>query len=183
MSKSLCWALGATLSTFPGLASMLTPPVAKQVIAHRGASAYAPEHTTAAYRLAIEQRADYVEHDLAVTRDGVLICLHDDSLDRTTNVEAVYPSRFSTRTGPRGETREWLANDFTLDEIRKLDAGSWFDPMFASSPIVTWEEAVGLVRGKAGLYPELKSPPLYTARGVDTVGLFVDSVRKSGRAG
>jgi glycerophosphoryl diester phosphodiesterase len=151
----------------------------RQNIAHRGASSYAPEHTIAAYRLAIEQTADFVEQDLAVTRDGVLICLHDDSLDRTTNVEEVYPSRATSRAGRQGAAKEWLANDFTLAEIRKLDAGSWFDAKFASSTIPTWDEAVNLVRGKAGLYPELKSPPLYTARGVDMVGLFVDSVRKS----
>src|SRR5688572_3669086 len=65
----------------------------KTNVAHRGASAYAPEHTLAAYRLAIEMGADYVEQDLAVTKDGVLICLHDASLERTTNVEEVFPDR------------------------------------------------------------------------------------------
>ena len=63
----------------------------KVLIAHRGASAYAPEHTTAAYRLAIVQQVDYVEQDLAVTKDGQLICLHDDTLERTTNVASVFP--------------------------------------------------------------------------------------------
>jgi glycerophosphoryl diester phosphodiesterase len=163
----------AVASTFQG-----SPP--KQNIAHRGASAYAPEHTIAAYQLALEQRADYVEQDLAVTRDGVLICLHDDSLNRTTNVEQVYPGRASTAPGGRGGASHWLANDFTLAEIRKLDAGSWFDPKFAAATVPTWDEAVALVRGKAGLYPELKSPPLYTARGVDMVKLFVDAVKKGG---
>ncbi|MFM8536044.1 MAG: glycerophosphodiester phosphodiesterase family protein, partial [Acidimicrobiia bacterium] len=61
----------------------------KTLVAHRGASAYAPEHTLAAYRLAIEMGADFVEQDLAVTKDGVLICLHDASLERTTNVEGL----------------------------------------------------------------------------------------------
>src|SRR5688500_6252656 len=70
-------------------------PMTKHAIAHRGASAYAPEHTLAAYRLAIEQHAEYVEQDLAVTKDGVLVCLHDDSLERTTNVEEVFPDRAS----------------------------------------------------------------------------------------
>jgi len=174
-----CAGLGILVLAAGIAASSATMP-SKQVIAHRGASAYAPEHTAEAYRLAMEQRADYVEQDLAVTRDGVLICLHDDSLERTTNVAAMYPSRFSRRHGPRGPITEWLANDFTLDEIRRLDAGSWFDPKFASASILTWDEAVSLVRGKAGLYPELKSPPLYTSRGVDMVGLFVASVKRSG---
>ena len=95
----------------------------KTNVAHRGASAYAPEHTLAAYQLAIEMGADYVEQDLAVTRDGVLICLHDASLERTTNVEELFPNRVSTQT-IEGKTRKaWLANDFTLAEIKTLDAG------------------------------------------------------------
>ena len=69
-------------------------PASKQLVAHRGASAYAPEHTLEAYRLALEQKADFVEQDLAVTKDGVLVCLHDLTLERTTNVEEVFPDRF-----------------------------------------------------------------------------------------
>ena len=149
----------------------------KQLIAHRGASAYAPEHTLAAYRLALEHHADYVEQDLAVTRDGVLICLHDDTLERTSNVTEIYPHRFAEASGGAG--RVWIANDFTLAEIRRLDMGRWFDPTFAGQRIVTWQEAIDLVRGKAGLCPELKSPPLYVGRGVDMVNIFVESVRRN----
>ncbi len=58
--------------------------------------------------------------------------------------------------------------------------GRWFDPAFAGQRIVTWQEAIDLVRGKAGLYPELKSPPLYVGRGVDMVNIFVESVRSNG---
>ena len=152
----------------------------RQLIAHRGASAYAPEHTRAAYQLAVDQRADYVEQDLAVTRDGALICLHDDTLERTSNVAEVFPDRSATVTGRGGPAKRWFANDFTLDEIRRLDMGRWFNAKFAGERIVTWQEAVDLVRGKAGLYPELKSPPLYTSRGVDMVKLFVESVKKNG---
>ena len=94
-------------------------PDASSVVAHRGASAYAPEHTLAAYRLAIEQGADFVEQDLAVTRDGVLICLHDASLERTTNVEQLFPNR-SVEAEIEGRKRKaWLANDFTLAEIKQ----------------------------------------------------------------
>lgn len=152
----------------------------KQAIAHRGASSYAPEHTLAAYRLALDQKADYIEQDLAVTRDGILICLHDDTLERTSNVASVFPDR-STALAARGTTvKRWVANDFTLAEIRRLDMGGWFGPKFAGEKIVTWQEAIDLVRGKAGLYPELKSPPLYTGRGVDMVKLFIESVKKNG---
>lgn len=152
----------------------------KKLVAHRGASAYAPEHTLASYRLAIEQGADYVEQDLAVTKDGVLICLHDDSLERTTNVEEVFPARATTNAATGRQ--EWLAVDYTLAEIKQLDAGSWFDPRFASERVPTWEEAVKAVKGRAGLYPELKSPPLYSNRGVDMVGLFVASLKPLGLA-
>lgn len=156
----------------------------KQNIAHRGASAYAPEHSLTAYRLSMVQGADFVEQDLAVTKDGVLICLHDDTLERTSNVASVFPERFSKELAAsgRGPARRYLANDFTLEEVRKLDTGRWFSGKFMGEHIVTWDEAVELVRGKpgTGMYPELKSPPLYTARGVDMAKIFVDSVKKHG---
>jgi len=144
-----------------------------QSIAHRGASAYAPEHTLAAYRLAIEQGADYVEQDLAVTKDGVLICLHDDSLERTTNVEELFPDRAVVDAVTR--QRRWFAVDFTLAEIKRLDAGSWFAQAFAGQRVPTWAEAVEAVGTAAGLYPELKSPALYRDRGVDMERLFLES--------
>jgi glycerophosphoryl diester phosphodiesterase len=151
----------------------------KTLVAHRGASAYAPEHTLAAYRLAIEMGADYVEQDLAVTKDGVLICLHDASLERTTNVEELFPNRVSTQT-IEGKTRQaWLANDFTLAEIKTLDAGSWFDKKFAGEKIPTFDEAVALVRGKAGLFPELKTPEIYAGRDVKFEELVAASLDKN----
>lgn len=149
---------------------------AKKLVAHRGASAYAPEHTIASYRLALEQKADYVEQDLAVTKDLVLICLHDESLERTTNVEELFPDR--AVLDPATGRKQWLAVDFTLAEIKKLDAGSWFDERFAGERIPTWEEAVALVGTAAGLYPELKTPALYRARGIDQTALFVDSITR-----
>src|SRR5438874_9124574 len=85
----------ATLLVVTLLTGSITAQRAKQAIAHRGASGYAPEHTMAAYRLAIDQKADFVEPDLAVTKDGVLICLHDDTLERTTNIADVFPDRAS----------------------------------------------------------------------------------------
>ena len=67
--------------------------VAPVKIAHRGASAYAPEHTLPAYRLALEMGADCVEQDLQFTRDCVLVCLHDTTLERTTDIEELFPNR------------------------------------------------------------------------------------------
>src|SRR5687768_9389449 len=148
----------------------------KKLVAHRGASAYAPEHTLASYKLALQQKADYVEQDLAVTKDLVLICLHDESLERTTNVEELFPDR--AVVDPATGRTQWLAVDFTLAEIKQLDAGSWFDARFAGERIPTWEEAVTLVGTAAGLYPELKTPALYRARGIDQTALFVDSIKR-----
>jgi len=145
-------------------------------IAHRGASAYAPEHTLSAYRLAIAQGADYVEQDLAITRDGLLICLHDDSLERTTNVEDVYPDRGVV--DPATGRRQWLAADFTLAEIRRLDAGSWFGPRFSGEAIPSWDQAVAAIGTGAGLYPELKTPALYRKRNINMARVFADSFRR-----
>ena len=168
---SLAWIAVAALHAYTQALQM-----SKLLIAHRGASAYAPEHTLTAYRLAIVQDADYVEQDLAVTRDGVLICLHDDSLERTTNVEEVFPQRATT--DPVTGRRQWLAVDFTLAEIKQLDAGSWFDPKFAGERVPTWEEAVAAVGTMAGLYPELKTPSLYQSRGIDMTRLFAESMQR-----
>jgi glycerophosphoryl diester phosphodiesterase len=155
----------------------------KTLVAHRGASAYAPEHTLAAYRKAIELGADFVEQDLAVTKDSVLICLHDASLERTTNVEDVFPERSMT-IALEGRTRKaWVANDFTLAEIKRLDAGSWFDPKFKDEKIVTFDEAVALIKGKAGMYPELKTPEIYAGRDVRFEELVAAALDKHGLRG
>jgi glycerophosphoryl diester phosphodiesterase len=173
----LAAALASAVAAAP-LAQSAMP--VKVLVAHRGASAYAPEHTIAAYSLAMEQGADFVEQDLAVTKDGVLVCIHDLTLERTTNVEEVFPDRFvEMKDGPMAGKR-WLVNDFTLAEIKKLDAGSWFDPKFAGARIPTFQEAIDLVRGKAGLYPELKDPEFYRQRGIDTGKLFAAELRRNG---
>jgi glycerophosphoryl diester phosphodiesterase len=174
---------------FLGLAVMLASVTItaqysrKTLVAHRGASAYAPEHTLAAYRLAIEMGADFVEQDLAVTRDGILICLHDASLERTTNVEELFPNRVSTQT-IEGKTRKaWLANDFTLAEIKTLDAGSWFDRKFAGERVPTFDEAIALIRGKAGIFPELKTPEIYAGRDVRFEEMVAAALDKNGLRG
>ena len=155
----------------------------KTLVAHRGASAYAPEHTLAAYKLAIEQGADFVEQDLAVTKDGVLICLHDASLERTTNVEELFPDR-GTSISLEGRTRTaWVANDFTLAEIKTLDAGSWFDKKFSAEKVPTFDEAVAAIRGKAGIFPELKTPEIYAGRDVKFEEMVAAALDKNGLRG
>lgn len=151
-------------------------PPRKLLVAHRGASAYAPEHTLASYRLALDQRADFVEQDLGLTKDGVLVCLHDPTLNRTTDVEDLFPDRYRDVDG----ARQWFVADFTLAEIKRLDAGRWFDARFAGERIPTFQEAVDLVRGKAGLFPELKAPGLYRDRGLDMAPVVADALRRNG---
>ncbi len=162
----VCWVLAT--SAIDGQARAQSALIGvRSCIAHAGASAHAPPHTLAAYRRALELDADFIEPDLQLTRDGVLVCLHDLSLERTTDVEEVYPER-GREVGKAGATtRTWLVNDFTLAEIRQLDAGSWFDPAFAGERVPTLQELVDLVAGKAGIYPETKDIEFYLDRGID----------------
>ena len=154
----------------------------KVLIAHRGASAYAPEHTLEAYKLAIEQKADYVEQDLAVSKDGVLVCIHDLTLERTTNVEEIFPTRFVENPSGAAPGKRWLVGDFTLAELKQLDAGSWFNEKFAGARIPTFQEAIDLVGEKAGLYPELKDPAFYRQRGVSPESLLAAILKKNNLA-
>jgi glycerophosphoryl diester phosphodiesterase len=129
------------------------------VIAHRGASYDAPESTAAAYRLARDLGADYLELDLQRSKDGVLIALHDNSLQRTTDVASKFPER-----------KDSPANAFTLAELKTLDAGSWFNtaypdrarPSYAGLKILTLDEIIDIAQSnplhKPGLYIETKEP-------------------------
>lgn len=107
---------------------------------HRGAAAYAPENTLAAFRAGWERGADLLEMDVQMTRDGHVVVIHDAALDRTTN-----------GTGFVGEK--------TLPDLRVLDAGFWFDAAFAGERIPTFEEVVAWAKGRIGLNVELKSGP------------------------
>jgi glycerophosphoryl diester phosphodiesterase len=153
---------------------------ARILVAHRGASAYAPEHTAAAYSLAMQQGADYVEQDLQITKDGQLVCLHDLTLDRTTNAKDVFPGRSRTLTREGHELTGWHVSDFTLAEIKQLDAGSWFDPTFKGQRILTFQEAIDLMKGKAGIYPETKAPEVYGSIGFDMEKLVMDVLVRNG---
>lgn len=129
------------------------------VIAHRGASFDAPESTAAAYKLARDLGADYLEMDLQRSKDGVLFALHDDNLQRTTDVATKFPER-----------KDSPANAFTLAELKTLDAGSWFNsaypdrarPSFVGLKILTLDEIIDIAQGnplhKPGLYIETKEP-------------------------
>src|SRR5262249_22196 len=104
----------------------------------------------------------------------------DDTLERTTNVAEVFPDRVSTVSLPQ-PGKHWLASDFTVDEIKRLDAGKWFKPQFAGARMPTFQEMIDLLRKHPGaaIYPQLKSPALYKARNIDQVKLFVEIVKKN----
>ncbi|MEJ8647411.1 glycerophosphodiester phosphodiesterase family protein [Streptomyces sp. MS1.AVA.3] len=120
-------------------------------VAHRGASSYAPENTLASIDAAERLGFEWVENDVQRTKDGELVILHDNSLARTTDVEQVFPGR-----------SPWNVSDFTLNEIEKLDAGSWFGPKFRGERVPTLEDYMDEVENNdQSLLMELKSPELY----------------------
>ena len=157
-------AVAATLctivATMGAIAREQSSATAKKpwVIAHRGASAYAPENTVPAFELAAQQGATYVEFDLQLTKDKRVVCLHDTSLERTTDVEQLFPDR--ARTTAAGAPT-WMLEDFTLAEIKRLDAGAWFDAKFRGTRIPTFGETIDALRGKSGLFIEVKAPERY----------------------
>ncbi len=116
-------------------------------VAHRGASGYAPENTLVAIEVAAELGASTVETDVQRTSDGKLIFMHDATLTRTTDVEEVFPDRDSYAVG-----------DFTLAEIRELDAGSWFGEEFAGEQVPTLQEGLDLMKDlRLGFLLEIKA--------------------------
>lgn len=155
--------LGTSVAAMGAVARGQTTGAPKKpwVIGHRGASAYAPENTIPAFQLAAEQGATFVEFDLQLTRDKQVVCLHDNSLERTTDVEQVFPDRARTGASESGAARTWMLEDFTLAEIKRLDAGAWFDARFRGTRIPTFGETIDAVRGKSGLFIEVKSPGRY----------------------
>ncbi|GGZ30646.1 glycerophosphodiester phosphodiesterase [Streptomyces poonensis] len=121
------------------------------VVAHRGASAYAPENTLAAVDKAADLGIRWVENDVQRTKDGELVVIHDATLARTTNAEQLYPDR-----------APWNVKDFTAREIRRLDAGSWFSPRYAGARVPTLEQYMARVsRNHQKLVLEIKNPALY----------------------
>jgi len=132
---AVCWCV--MTATIGHAADAPTPrPL---VVAHRGFSWVAPENTLAAYRKAIEIQAEMAECDVQLSRDGVVVCMHDDTLERTTN-------------GTGG------VRDKTLVELQQLDAGSWKGPEYIGERIPTLVELLRLVDGRLRLVIEIKQP-------------------------
>jgi glycerophosphoryl diester phosphodiesterase len=157
------------LSLLPGFSSRaddkeVTPKQSRaarqvrQIIGHKGSSIDRPENTLASARRAIEVKADLTETDIRTSRDGVLICFHDDDLRRTTD--------------GKGKVA-----DKTLSELKKLDAGGWFDTKNQRERIPTLREFLALCKGKIGVMLDLKES------GDEYVRQVATEVTRSGEPG
>lgn len=125
------------------------------VIAHRGASAYAPENTLAAFQKAKDMNADYYELDVQLTRDGALAVFHDRDV-----------SRFCIK--------HVSVVEMLMSDMRKIDVGSWFAPEFEDQRVVCLEQALDLADEKTGVYVELKSAVDETPRIPDMLEVIAD---------
>lgn len=174
-----------------GCATMSAAPSRRPlVIAHRGASGERPEHTLAAYQLAIAQGADFIEPDLVMTRDGVLVCRHENEISGTTDVAArpEFADRRKEKTVDGVAALGWWVEDFTLAELKILrckerlpqlrPANTAFDGQEA---IPTFAEALALAQSAGvGIYPELKHPTFLREQGLDPAPAFIADVRAGG---
>ncbi len=146
------------------------------VIAHRGASGERPEHTIAAYTLAIEQGADFIEPDLVLTKDGVLVARHENEISETTDVagKPEFAGRKTTKTIDGQKMTGWFTEDFTLAELKTLrakerlpqlrKANMAFDGQFE---VPTFEEILELAKEQnVGVYPETKHPSYFASMGL-----------------
>jgi glycerophosphoryl diester phosphodiesterase len=160
------------------------------IIAHRGASGERPEHTLASYRLAIAQGADYIEPDLVMTRDGVLICRHENEISGTTDIaaHAEFAERRATKSIEGQSITGWFTEDFTLAELKTLRAKERLPQLRPANvaydgqeEIPTFEEVVALARAQGvGIYPELKHPTYLRRFGLDPTPAFAGFVQRNG---
>ncbi len=163
------------------------------VVAHRGASGYLPEHTLEAYAMAIEMGADYIEPDLVVTKDGVLIARHEPMLSGTTNVADLpqFASRKTTRKVDGVDTTDWFASDFTLAEIKQLRAKQAMADRDQSKngqyQVPTLQEVIDLAKKEAGargrvigIAPETKHSTFHAALGLPIEDRLVNVLKEAG---
>jgi glycerophosphoryl diester phosphodiesterase len=175
---------------------LAVPAQAQLIIAHRGASGERPEHTLAAYERAIDEGADFIELDLVVTKDLVLVARHENELSDTTDVAGrqEFADRKRSKEIDGQLTTGWFAEDFTLAELRTLRSkerlpgvrpgNARYDGLYQ---VPTLDEILSLIRAKQaetgrtiGLYPELKHPTFLLSEGIDIVDLLVTALKKEG---
>lgn len=185
----------ASLTVIPvgsAIAATLTGK-APIVIGHRGASGYRPEHTLAAYQLAIEMGADYIEPDVVSTKDGVLIARHENEISETTDVanRAEFANRKTTKTIDGVPVTGWFTEDFTLAEIKTLRAKErvpFRDQSYNGQfEIPTLQEVIDLAKRKSvetgrtiGIYPETKHPTYFKSIGLSLEEPLVNVLKTNG---
>ena len=186
---------GLLIIGFVLLVSLVALGTEKVVIGHRGAAGYIPEHTLEGYAYAHALRADYIEPDLVLTKDGQFICLHDIYLEPTTDVETAFPDR-------RRNDGHWYAADFTLAEIRQLrvhercrnNGEPYYPGRFSVGlshfSVPTFVEMIELIQGlnrstgrSAGIFPEIKKPGWHTSEGLPMEEALLDTLDRYGYTG
>ena len=186
----------AEASPRPVARKPLAPVGEPLVIAHRGASGYRPEHTLAAYRLAIRQGADFVEPDLVSTADGVLVARHENEIGGTTDVASrpEFADRRTTKVIDGRPMTGWFTEDFTLAELKTLRAVERIPELRAGSTkydgryeVPTLQEVLELVlfesrRAKRtiGIYPETKHPTYFDSIGLSLEEPLLETLRATG---
>lgn len=163
------------------------------IVAHRGASGTLPEHTLEAYKLAIEQGADFIEPDLVATRDGVLVARHEPMLSGTTDVSTrpEFAARKTVKKVDGVDTNDWFAGDFTLAELKTLRAKQAFADRDQSHngkfEIPTLQQVIDLAKAESartgrtiGIYPETKHPIFHAAIGLPLEDRLLDQLKAAG---
>lgn len=180
--KMFCCGVGALFLALAGPPAMAENNATPLIIAHRGASADRPEHTLAAYRLAIAQGADFIEPDLVSTRDGHLVARHENAIGDTTDVaqRPEFANRLTTKTIDGQQITDWFTEDFTLAELKTLRARERLPQIRPDSArfdlqdeIPTLEEIIALIAAeekrlgrRIGIYPETKHPAYFRSIGL-----------------
>jgi glycerophosphoryl diester phosphodiesterase len=177
-----------------------TPAVAQPlIIAHRGASGERPEHTRAAYELAVEQGADVIEPDLVLTKDGVFVDRHENEIGGTTDVarHPEFADRKTTKTIDGVQTTGWFTEDFTLAELKTLRARERLPEVRRGNtaydgqqPILTFDEVVAIAREASArtgrtilVAPELKHPTYFASVDLPMEDAFFAQLERLGLTG
>ncbi len=200
-ATALAGSLSGTLGGMTALAEPLRPDVDKHprgpiVIGHRGACGYRPEHTLASYELAARLGADFLEPDLVVTSDGVLVCRHEPEIGGTTDVAShpEFASRKTTKNLDGVDVTGWFAEDFTLAELKTLRAveripqlrqhNTLYDGRYE---IPTFQELLELrarlsreLGRELGVYPETKHPTFFQRGGLPLEPRLLEILRRNG---
>lgn len=183
----LLLAYATPLGQESAMSQPLSPPI---VIAHRGASGERPEHTLAAYELAIDEGADVIEPDLVPTKDGVLVARHENEISETTDVAAhpEFAARRTTKTIDGQTLTGWFTEDFTLAELKTLRAKERLPRLRPGNtaydgryPIPTLAEIIALAKRRhVAIYPETKHPTYFASVGLATDAPLVKELRAAG---